>query len=778
MIDPAGLLAILALSGGPRPPSPPEVRPPRVEAAIVIDGELDEPVWAEAALLEGFSQFSPVDGRPAEERTEVRVWYSPTAIHFGIRAYAPPGTVRAHLGDRDRGIIPDDYIEIQLGTFNDGRQAFVFGANPLGVQADGTLIEGQASSGATRPAREQADLSPDFIWDSKGRPTDFGFQLEIRIPFESLRYQRADPQDWSLQVIRKTAAWGREDTWAPARRSASSFLAQHGRLLGLSGLTRGLVLELNPIVTSTVSGGRPSAEAPWEYTGGNPELGGNVKWGISTDVNLTGTVNPDFSQIEADASQISPDPRRAVLFQEKRPFFLDGIEYFNTPFSLIYTRRIVAPVFATKVAGRAGTTNFGVLSAIDDGDFTPSGRNARFNVARVQRDLGRTSRVGLAYTDRVEAGNANRVGLIDGRFLFGGIYRLSAAAAVSVDRQDGDQRTAPAWSLEMERSGRTFGLRASARGIDPDFHARSGFLARENLAQLNVSPSISLYGRRGALLERFFGGITADWLWAYDDLFDGRSYLERKFSLRTSWAFRGGWTVGATLLVERFAYDPRLYGGYAVAVPTAMGVDTIPYNDRELPGLPNLDLSINIDTPEIAGFELSGFMIYGRDDNFFEWSSARIWYGRLNLAYRPTDKLRADGSLAVISYRRPSDGTIAGDTFIPRLKTEYQLSRSIFFRVVGEYSAIRRDDLRDDGRTDAPILIRDPEDGIYKRELALGFRRNALRVDGLFSYQPSPGTVFFAGYGSSLSEDRAFRFSQLTRGNDGFFVKLSYLFRL
>jgi len=729
-------------------------------------------------VLDGFTQFSPADGRPAEERTEVRVWYSPTAIYFGIRAYAAPGTVRAHLGDRDRGIIPDDYIEIQLGTFNDGRQAFVFGANPLGVQADGTLIEGQAKADNNRVAREQADLSPDFLWDSKGQITDFGYQLELRVPFESLRFQRADPQDWSLQLIRKSAAWGREDTWAPATRSASSFLAQHGRLVGLTGLRRGLVMDLNPVVTSTVAGARPAPDAAWAYQGGRPEVGGTVRWGVSSDVNLTGTVNPDFSQIEADASQISPDPRRAILFQEKRPFFLDGIEYFNSPFSVIYTRRVVAPIVAAKVAGRSGGTNFGVLSAVDDGAFTATGRNALYTVGRIQRDVGRRSRIGFAYTDRMEGDDANRVGVVDGRFLFGGIYRVAAAAALSVDRHDGERRTAPAWSLELERSGRTFGFRATARGLDPDFRPRAGFLDRGNLTQTAMSPSITLYGSRGALLERFFGGFTADWLWAYDDFFDGGSYLERKFHFRTSFTLRGGWNLGASLLVERFAYDPRIYADYAVAVPTATGVDTLPYNDRGLPGLPNLDLSINIDSPEIAGFELNGFMIYGRDDNFLEWSSTRIWYGKLGLAYRPTDKLRFDGSLAVISYRRPSDGTIAGDTYIPRLKTEYQISRSIFLRLVGEYSAVRRDDLRDDGRTNAPLLIRDPADGIYKRELALGFRRNVLRVDGLFSYQPSPGTVLFLGYGSSMQEDRAFSFRALDRQSDAFFAKLSYLFRL
>jgi hypothetical protein len=523
------------------------VEAPRLEAAIRVDGKLDEPAWGQAARLTEFTQYSPVDGRPAEQATEVLIWYSPTAIHFGVRAAADPGSVRAHLAERDRGIIPDDYIEFQLGTFNDGRQAFVFGVNPLGVQADGALIEGTQRRGGIGEdrggGREQADLSPDYVWDSKGRLTDSGYELEVRIPFKSLRYQRGDPQDWSLQVIRKTAAWGREDTWAPTRRGAASFLAQHGRILGLTGLRRGLVLEVNPVVTSSVVGSRPETGAPWEYDGGRPEFGGNVKWGISNDVNLNATGNPDFSQIEADASQISPDPRRAIFFQEKRPFFLDGLEYFSTPLQLIYTRRVVAPVAAVRLTGRTASTNFGLLSAVDDRELSETGDLPVYNLLRVQRDVGRQSRVGFAYTDRIDGGAYNRVGLVDTRLVFGGVYSLSAHGAMSWSRRDGVASRGPAWSLNFARTGRTFGLQATFRGLDPDFVAASGFIDRGNVAQINVGPSLTAYGKRGALLERFTGSVSADWLWNYDDLFAGRGYLERKFITRTSWSLRGGWNL-------------------------------------------------------------------------------------------------------------------------------------------------------------------------------------------------------------------------------------------
>lgn len=754
---------------------------PRIDASIVVDGRLTEPAWEHAARLTDFSQFSPSDGRLARQPTSVLVWYSATAIHFGITATAIPGTVRAHLGDRDRGIIPDDYIELQLGTFNDGRQVFIFAANPLGVQADGSLIEGNAvrrggGSDDRAAGREQADLSPDYAWDSKGQVSDSGYQIEIRIPFKSLRYQHAERQDWTLQIIRKTAATGQEDTWAPASRAAVSFVAQAGRLTGLRDLRRGLVLELNPVVTSTVAGA--PTNAGWDYQGGRPEFGGNLKWGVTNELALNATVNPDFSQVESDAGQITPDPRNTLFFQEKRPFFLDGIEYFATPTQVIYTRRIVAPVAAARFAGRVGRFNVGVLSAVDDRAVGLTNHNPVHNILRVQRDLGRQSRIGMAYTDRIEGSDYNRVLEADSRFLFGGVYSLAVNGALSRTRSADVVTTAPSWSLTFARTGRHLGWQSSFRGIDPAFDAQSGFVSRGNLAQINLRPSYTVYGARGALIERFVASLNLDALWQYHDLFAGRHSLERKLHPGTSWVLRGGWGISLTAFIENFSADPGLYADYAIERPRpGGGADTVAYLASPLPDLPNADVSVNFATPQIHGMEFTGFLIYGRDENFFEWTSATIWFGRLGMAIRPTDKLRLDGTLAFRTYHRSSDRSLVGSTWIPRLKTEYQVSRTVFVRLVGEYTANRRDDLRDDGRTGAPILIRDT-DGIYKRSLAAASQSNTFRVDWLFSYQPTPGTVFFAGYGSSLAEDRPFAFRRLQRTADGFFTKFSYNFRM
>ena len=300
------------------------VATPRIEQPATVDGVLDEPSWAAAAVLTGFSQFFPTDGIAAQDSTEVLVWYSATELHIGIRAFAAPGTVRATLSDRDR-IAQDDNVQLFLGTYGDSRQALVFGVNPFGIQSDGVLTETGAQTGggftsSTARSRESADLAPDYVWKSKGRVTESGFEVEIAIPFKSLRYRAGSEQQWQLHVIRTVQATGHEQSWAPAVRASASFLSQSGRLVGLRDLSRGLTLDVIPTVTSSATGARNATTSQWAYARQNPELGGSVRWGLTSNLTIAATANPDFSQVEADATQFALDPRAAVFFAERRPF--------------------------------------------------------------------------------------------------------------------------------------------------------------------------------------------------------------------------------------------------------------------------------------------------------------------------------------------------------------------------------------------------------------------------------------------------------------------------
>src|SRR5881396_2570613 len=358
-----------------------DVRIPRVEAEAKIDGVLDEPVWGRAATLTGFSQYRPVDGRPAEDSTAVLVWYAPDAIYFGIRAFERhAGAVRATVADRDN-IDKDDNVTILLDTFDDHRRALLFAVNPRGVQEDGVWSEGLeagAAGGGGIPERIDAviDRNPDFVYDSKGRLTDWGYEVEVRVPFKSLRYQSADPQNWGVQVLRLVQHSGYENTWTPVFRASASFLVQAGRLTGLTALKRGLVVDLTPEFTSKVNG--TPAAAGYDYRG-TPELGGNLRWGITQNLGLSATAHPDFSQVEADVGQVTVNERFALFYPEKRPFFLEGLEQFDTPNRLIYTRQIAQPVAGAKLTGKVGGTAVAYLAAVDDQTRSAARANPVFN---------------------------------------------------------------------------------------------------------------------------------------------------------------------------------------------------------------------------------------------------------------------------------------------------------------------------------------------------------------------------------------------------------------
>jgi hypothetical protein len=750
-----------------------QIQLPRHEAEVVIDGVLDELAWARASLLTGFSQFFPRDGIPASDSTEVLVWYSPSAIHFGIRAFEAHGAVHATLADRDR-IFSDDNIQILLGTFNDGRQATVFMVNPFGVQADGSLVEtGRAGStgifGGGNVSRDPTDLNPDFVFQSRGRLTEYGYEVEVRIPFKSLRYQAASEQTWGIHVIRRVQHSGYEDSWVPARRDNASFLSQSGKLMALTDLKRGLVLDLQPELTARVEG-VPGANG-WKYDRRDPELGGNLRWGVSNNLTLNATANPDFAQIESDAGQVTFDPRNAIFFPEKRPFFLDGSEQFNTPNTLVYTRRIVQPAGAIKLTGTAFGTNLGLLSALDDREISFTGDNRPiFNILRVQRDVGTGSRFGVVYTDKIDGDDYNRVLGIDGRIVFGGIYQAQFQAAGSRTRFLGTTTEAPLWFARVARNGRKFGFRYSINAISEDFSAQSGFIGRRGVVNATVVHSLTWTGKPGAFFERITQDVQLHGTWKYRDFVHGNESLDNKLHFNTAATLRGGWGASAAILIETFGYDPDIYTDYAL---DSLGT-TIPFSGPQTQDIPNLDFVASFNTPEFAHFSANVFSLYGYDENFFEWASGELFILNGGMAWRPTDQLRLEFRYQHQQVSRRTDGSLVDIQQIPRLKVEYQITRPLFVRAIGEYARQWTDQLRDASRTGLPILI---FDGNTHNPTQVTENRR-FRGDLLLSFQPNPGTVFFAGYGSTAREPNVQGDDRLRRTDDAFFIKASYLFRM
>lgn len=760
----------------PRPPvgPAPQIQTPKIDATITVDGVLNEPVWAQAARLDGFTRYQPSEG-PATDSTVVLVWYSATAIHFGIKAYEAHGAPNATLADRDR-IFSDDNIQIFLDTYHDRTQAVVLAVNPLGVQGDGTLSETGRTGGGFQAAavggREPTDLSPDYVFQSKGHVTPWGYEVEIRVPFKSLRYQAAAVQTWGIQVVRQIQHAGEEDTWTVSHRDAASFLAQAGTLEGLTGMRRGLVVDLTPEITRRWDG--DSGANGWEYKPEDWHLGGTVRWGITENLTMNGTIHPDFSQVEADASQIQFDPRARVFYAERRPFFLDGLELFNAPSNLIYTRSLVQPDAAVKLTGQSGGTNIGVIAGLDGKSSSVTGEDRpKVLMTRFQRNLSPAFRLGVVYTDRTEDAGSNRVGGIDGRYVFGGVYSATFQYAQSRTDDGIGITSAPLWAARLTRSGRRVGFRSTFSGISDKFQTASGFIGRNGIVDWTIDPNYTWEWSPASLVQRFTFDVTVDYTWQYQHFIAGEHQQDKKLHFNTTTLLRGGWSVAANWFVEQFGYDQGLYAPYRIVGDTGAGhPDTLAY--KGTPTIPNSEVFVQVNTPQFQRVNAFAFALYGHDENFYEWSSSWLWIGQFGVNWRPTDQIRLGATYNWQNVNRRSDHSTVNVTEIPRVTLEYQVARPLFIRLIGEYTRSETDSLRDDSRTGLPVYYQTGS-GLVR---AGAQKINALSLDALLSYRPTPGTVLFLGYGSSYDAEEAYKFNDLRRTQDGFFVKLSYLFRV
>jgi hypothetical protein len=783
-------LAVVALLQAPQDSGPAfdgrqhqvHVQIPRIDTTITVDGVLDEPVWRRAARLVGFSQYQPQDGLPAVEPTEVLVWYSPTAIYFGIRAREAHGDlVHATHADRDN-ISADDYVQILLDTYNDRRRAFLFGVNPFGVQQDGIRSDaygggaggfygGGGGFGSMNILDGNVDLNPDFVFRSRGQLVPGGYDVEVEIPFKSLRYAGGSPQTWGINVLRRVQHSGYQDSWAPAVRASASFMNQSGWLEGLQDLHRGLVLDLTPVATERVNGDTTGAR--YHYSD-NTEFGLDAHYGITPNLSLDGTVNPDFSQVEADVGQVTLNQRFALFYPEKRPFFLDGLELYDTPNQLIYTRRIVSPDGGAKLAGKAGPWTIATIFASDATSESATGHHPLFGISRLRYDLGPTSNLGFVGTTREDGGQFSRLAGADVHLVHSKLYFVELQGVASWTHDAAGFHRGTLTQAVWDRTGRNWGFHLSGTGVAPDFQAAAGFVNRTGIVDLSYFNRLTGYGAPGALVETYSSFQRIDRVWTYDG-FGTRPSIEGTESVNLQATLRGWWQPNVSLSRQFFRFDAssigyqgHSYGEYRVAL-TAAGTTSIPFT---VPG-PLNDLFVvgaGLTTPTWRQFTGSVSIAYGATAIFPE--AARGTQTQLGAAadLRPTPAVRISAQYSrLVIHRR--DGSWFSTEGIPRLKLEYQATRSIFFRVVGQYTDFASDALRDPA-SGRPILI----DGALVRAST----SKDLRLDWLFSYRPSPGTLIYLGYGASCSafEPGCAVGQRRSRYTDGFFAKVSYLFGL
>ncbi|MEZ4415431.1 MAG: DUF5916 domain-containing protein [Gemmatimonadota bacterium] len=744
------------------------------QPALLIDGRLDEAAWAEAPLLHGFTQFEPLEGVPATQRTEVRVLVSDDALYLAVEAWdQEAGGIRATLAKRDSYGRSDDYVRFVLDTFNDQRRAFVFQVNPLGVQGDGLWLEGGRGGGG---GGAPVDWNPDFVWESAGQVLPDRYVVELRIPFKSLRFP-ADPlQDWGFQVVRRIQRNGYEESWAPLTNDQANRLAQSGRLVGLRDLDPGLFLEVNPVVTASRSGALDAEGAGFQPGPIIGDFGLNVTYGLTSNLTLDGTYNPDFSQVEADAGQITVNERFAVFLPEKRPFFLEGTDVFAMPKQLVYTRSIANPVGAAKVSGKVGNLSVAYVGAVDQ--VGSDGNDPVVNLVRLKQDVGASSTVGLAYTDRTRPGaDFNRVVGADGRFVMGGRYTLNLLAAASADGAvDNNTDVGSLLVARFGRSGRSFGFDAGVEDVTSDFRAGSGFIRRVGYTQLDAGAGYTWRGKRGALLESLSPSIGMSGFWDRDAFWAGGGPVESQIDLGAFVSLRGN--VGAFLSVARssFANPAADYEGLFL---------TDESGTAEAPFAPGSSLFRGLDAVRVRGWVNSWERV--RLNGGASWSETPIfdralglpadrgqsWSGDLNVAVYPTASLTTEVGLRHVRLVRDRDGSVYSTATLPRLQARYQFSRALFLRAIAEYASQERGPVRDPS---SGLSLSFCADGVCS--LQDGSSAYDVSVEALLGYEPSPGTVLFAGYSRQMRDSLGFRFRDLATQADGLFVKVSYRLRM
>ncbi|MDH3269742.1 MAG: carbohydrate binding family 9 domain-containing protein [Gemmatimonadota bacterium] len=787
---------MIAAGGDPPPPSQPigdgstsiarytgslrnvEVTTPFVTAAdIDVDGRIVELHWEQAALLDGFTQFNPVEGSEASQKTEVLVLVDNDALYFAVRAYDDaPGEIRATLSERDSYGFSDDYIRFILDTYDDQRRAYVFTVNPLGVQHDGLWNESGGGTGRRgRGMFSPIDDSPDFLWSSEAHITDWGYEAEIRIPFKSLRFPDVEDQSWGLQIERKIQRNGFESSWAPITANVANRLTQAGKLNALRNLDMGLSLEINPVATGAWNG-EIDEFGQFGHLDPTGEFGINAAYGITSNLKLDATINPDFSQVEADAGQVQVNERFSLFFPEQRPFFLEGTEIFGMPKQLVYTRTIANPIAGGKLTGKVGSLNVGYLGAIDEGFDADA--NTYVNLVRLRQDVGASSTLGAVYTDRtVDANDFNRVAGADARIQLAGRYTFTLMGAQSFTNNAllAGRTEGRMGAFRFERAGRAFSINAELEDSQAGFDAGSGFFQRIGDTQFNSRAAYNWFGTRGSFLESVNPSLEVKGYWDHDAFWDGQGLEESEIQLSNRVSFKNNITVWANVQRTMFEYRPEQYATLFVEQPDGSFSPFLP--DQSLfNGLTGMSVGLWFNNWErVRGnvrLSFNDTPIFDRRVGVaVEPAKSRSGEVRLNLY--PIRPLRAEVSVNFSRLERARDGAEHSTAVIPRIRAQYQFSRALFLRTIFEYGHQESAALMDPV-TGRPLYLCQDSDCSARA----GSVSNDFRIEGLVGYEPSPGTVFYLGYTREMEDASAFGFENVRPTRDGLFMKLSYLFRM
>jgi hypothetical protein len=773
------VLPAAAQKKGPRLPVPnltneiSALNIPRLQAAPKLaDFEGMEPAsdLAKKMLkIARFTQRDPHDGAPASQRTEAYLGYTGKNFCAVFLAFdSEPRKLRARMLHREL-IDDDDQVGMLLDTFHDHRHAYFFYTNPYGIQQDGLLSE------TTGP-----DLTFDTVWRTTTQITGNGYMVIIEIPFKSLRFKPQGPISWGAVLARVIPRNSEHSYFPPNTSRIQGTLTQEGTLDGFQEISPGRNMQFIPY--TSVGAFRSLDErdpAGDRFTGKHvePKEGLDSKIVIKDSLVLDTTINPDFGQIESDDPQVTVNQRFAVFFPEKRPFFQENSNFFQTPLNLVFTRNIGNPLYGVRLTGKVGPWAIGTMVANDRSPGTSviqtdplSGQDAYFGVLRVNREVGKNSSIGLIYTDRElhTAPNSfcatsrcdvgfNRVGGIDTQIKLNQNWQLQAQAVASETRfNDGTHESGPAYLVYAERSSRALEFNTLYQDIAAGFDTETGFINRTDLRRFSnfIGPTfhtegtfLTAHGPRLFQLSQWdHNGVRLNY--QLNPQYEWDFQRNSSFTIFSNWEHERLRPVDFSTLAANRDYA-HIVGG------------------------------AQINTQYFKWINLSMEMDWGTATNFVPRTGPPV------LAYQNTSSVRG--------VVRPSKGLTIENTYlmtrlldqntnlnifnnhILRSKWNYQFTKEFSLRMIGQYVA----------------TISNP--GLTTLQTTKNFNG-----DVLFTYLINPGTAIYVGYNSDLQNiDPALQrvcgglpcgvgqsFDGLARTRNNFindgrqiFIKLSYLFR-
>jgi hypothetical protein len=693
---------------GAKVPAAPPLLIPRVTTAPKIDGVLDPGLYEKEFLrMDKFVQLAPKANEPATFATVAYAGHDDKNIYFAFRCEDPAaGQLRASVTNRD-GALDDDWVIIFIDTFNEKRRAATFAVNPRGVEMDFIRIE--------EGGNDNMDSSWDTVWEAEAKTDAGGYTVEMAIPFKSLRFPDQEQKIWGLTLGRNVPRTGEVDLWPSFSRDIPGLLSQSGQILIRGRVEKGNNLEIMPVVTALKLEGEKLDVQP----------GANIKYGLNSNLTLDAAINPDFSQVEADAPQIDVNLRYALRYQEKRPFFLEGMEIFGFPeIEMVYTRRIADPLWGAKVSGKLGKFAYGILSAYDehptesvwDVHNTGGGENqkALFNVVRLKTDIfNQGSYLGFCLADKEAGDSWNRVAGVDGQWRFADKFFFNFQALASKTDYGGTQTDfAPALYAEAYYFTKNFSAGGFWKSIHPDFEASTGFVNRSDYRNAGAFVNVRLYPDKPFLNQVQFR-LQAGQRDAYFSNVVQDTWVRANTQLR--------FTEFNQLVIEAQS-GRELFAGTDFHKTT--------FN---LQGQSNIIKWLPFNLYAQIGDSIN----YDSEDPFLGWG---VTVG-VGVNIKPSSRLQLGVDFAKETFWRTRGGERLWDYNVFHTRTIYQLTRSLSVRAIVDYNHF------------------------YKQ----------IFGNLLLSYVLRPGTVFFLGFDSNYDRNA---FGRYDRRNTNIFVKFSYWWRV